>query len=375
MKRTYTSRKYGFFPPLLITAITMNLFASETFCSLAQAALPSLQFDVEHRVACVDVQDQSQFKTEKGERLVQARIPISTLVRHGSPDKLVQLLMRIENPDRSIQVVDYQPRTTLATDIVGNIGIETKQDQAAAFDLTLSGQQAGIRGTTSADFGTKQGKSVKWQHLPPLELLAASGTIARGSGAYFKLKSSRRTSLEGNRNFTLLLRVPRDWQSGVLHIDCMGQARQRSTLTQREETVTCGHHRFVVALHATGNALAQRHAERLIQADKALRQSAIVHEQQILARAYPYPGYRIAAFLQTVEPQIPDHWLETVLFHLPRSEEPLQENPFGNWARLPAPVHDAARQYLRAKRQLQLANGLRPLVRFSSTAARVKKVD
>ena len=236
--------------------------------------------------------------------------------------------MRIENPDRSIQVVDYQPRTTLATDIVGNIGIETKQDQSTAFDLALSGQQAGILGTTSVDLGNKQGKSVKWQHLPPLELLSASGTIARGSGAYFKLKSSSQTSLEGNRNFTLLLRVPHDWQSGVLHIDCRGQARQRNSLTQREETVTCGHHRFVVALHATGNSLAQRHAERFIQADMTLRQLAVVHEQQILERAYPHAGYRIAAFFQTIEPQIPNHWLEMVLFHLPRSDEPLQETPF-----------------------------------------------
>jgi len=375
MKRTCTRRNHGAFSAALITAITINLFGNGSFISLAQATLPSLQFDVEHRVACVDVQNQSQFKVEKGERLVQACIPISTLVRQGSPERLTQLLMRIENPDRSIQVVDYQPRTTLATDIVGNIGIETKHDQSSAFDLALSGQQAGILGTTSVDLGNKQGKSVKWQHRPPLALLSASGTIARGSGAYFKLRSSSQTSLEGNRNFTLLLRVPHDWQSGVLHIDCRGQARQRNSLTQREEVVNCGHHRFVVALHATGNLLAQRHAERFIQAEMSLRQLAVVHEQQIQERAYPHAGYRIAAFFQTIEPQIPNHWLEIVLFHLPGSDEPLREPPFANWSRLPAPVHVAARQYLRAKRQLQLANGVRPLERFSSTATGAGKVD
>jgi hypothetical protein len=106
-----------------------------------------------------------------------------------------------------------------------------------------------------------------------------------------------------------------------------------------------------------------------------LRQLAAIHERQILERAYPHAGYRIAAFFQTIEPQIPNHWLDMVLFHLPRSDEPLREIPFANWSRLPAPVHAAARQYLRAKRQLQLANGVRPLERFSSTATRVGKAD
>jgi len=375
MKRTCARHNRGVFSPTLITAITITLFSNGSFIPLAQATLPSLQFDVEHRVTCVKVQNQTQFKVEKGERLVQACIPISTLVRQGSPARLGQLLMRIENPDRSIQVVDYQPRTTLATDIVGNIGIETKRDQSTAFDLALSGQQAGILGTTSVDLGNKQGKSVKWQHLPPLALLSASGTIARGSGVYFKLKSSNQTSLEGSRKFTLLLRVPHDWQSGVLHIDCRGQATQRNSLTQREEIVNCGHHRFVVALHATGNLLAQRHAERFIQAEMTLRRLAVVHQQQILERAYPHAGYRIAAFFQTIEPQIPNRWLEMVLFHMPRSDEPLRETPFASWSRLPAPVHAAARQYLRAKRQLQFANGIHPLERFSSTTSRAGKVD
>lgn len=345
---------------LVYTILLQLLQAAVVLPPVTSAALPSLQFDVKHRIACVDIQESPEFKVEEGERLIQAQIPVSMLVQHGSTEGLVQLLIRFENPDRSLQVVDYQPKTTLSTDIVGSIGIETKQDKSAILDLTLSGNQAGIRGTTSADFGSKSGKCIKWQHLPPLELLAASGTISRGSGVYFKLKSSKRTSLEGNRNFVLLLRVPRDWQAGILHVDCLARGKQRSVITSSEETVDCGHDRFVVALYASGNKLAQQQADQLIQADATLRKLAGQHQQQILDRAYPYPGYRWVVFLQAAKPQIPPSWLETVLFHMPASEEPWKEKPFGSWARLPDPVQQAAQQYLQAKRQLLLSGGQLP---------------
>ena len=336
---------------LAILLVTTPLRSS----SLYAADLPSLQFDVKHHVACVDVAQGGQFKAVAGKRLIQAKIPVSTLVQHGSAQELLQLLIRFENPDRSVQVIDYQPKTTLATDIVGNIGIETKQDKSAAVGVTLSGNQAGIRGTTSADIGSKRGQCVKWQHLPPLELLSASGTIARGSGVYFKLKPSKRTSLEGNRDFVLLLQVPESWQSGLLHIDCRAEAEQRSSISNWSEKVTCGHNRFVVALYAANNKKAQGRANRLVSADKRLRQMAQTHQQQIQQSAYPYPGYRLAVFFQIVEPRIPSHWLETVLFHVPGSNEPFQEPPLESWSDLPTPVQGAAQQYLAAKRQLQLA--------------------
>lgn len=342
----------------LLCALVIQLLNYSTVSTpVVGAGLPSLQFDVKHRVACIDVQSSQQFKAEAGERLVQARIPVSTLVPRGSAQGLVQLLIRFENPERSLQVIDYQPKTTLATDIVGNIGIETKQDKSAGVGLTLSGDQVGIHGTASADLGIKSGRCVKWQHLPPLELLSASGTISRGSGVYFKLKPSKRTSLEGNRDFVLLLRVPQSWQSGLLHVDCLAQGKQRSLITNREETVTCGHSRFVVALYASGNKVAQRQAGRLIRSDATLRQVARLHRQQISDRAYPYPGYRLAVLLHAAEAQIPDSWLETVLFHMPDSDEPFKEPPFVSWSKLPDPVRQAAEQYLQAKRQLQLAGG------------------
>ena len=64
MKRTCIRRNHGAFLPTLIVAVTINLFGNGIFISLAQATLPSLQFDVEHRVACVDVQNQSQLIME-----------------------------------------------------------------------------------------------------------------------------------------------------------------------------------------------------------------------------------------------------------------------------------------------------------------------
>ncbi len=324
--------------------------------SLLSADLPILQFDVRHRVACIDVSQDDHFKTVLGKRLIQAKIPVSTLVRHGSAQELLQLLIRFENPDRSVQVIDYQPKTTLATDIVGNIGIETKQDKSAGVGVNLSASQAGIRGTTTAEIGSKHGQSIKWQHLPPLELLSASGTIGRGSGVYFKLKPSKRTSLEGNRDFVLLLQVPESWQSGVLHIDCRAEGLQRSSITNWSEKVTCGHNRFVVALYAANNKRAQQQASLLVSADKQLRQMAAAHRQEIEQSACPHLGYRLGVLFQLLEPRIPSQWLDTVLFHVPGTSKPFQEPPLASWPELPAPVQGAAQQYLAAKRKLQVAS-------------------
>ena len=110
----------------------------------------------------------------------------------------------------------------------------------------------------------------------------------------------------------------------------------------------------MVALYAANNKSAQQQASLLVSADKQLRQVAAAHRQQIEQSACPHLGYRLGVLFQLLEPRLPSHWLDTVLFHVPGSNKPFQEPPLASWPELPAPVQGAAQQYLAAKRQLQV---------------------
>ena len=107
------------------------------------AGPPAVQFDVRSVVECRDVTTAEFAATNPDERLVEARFQVSTLIQHGNADDLIQYLYRIESRQGTAQVVDYQPKTTLATDIIGNLGIENKREDAKSLGVTVSGPTAG----------------------------------------------------------------------------------------------------------------------------------------------------------------------------------------------------------------------------------------
>ena len=142
-------------------------------------------------------------------------------------------------------------------------------------------------------------------------MLTASGTIDRGRGVYFKLKPSPRTTLEGAYEYVVVLRVPRNWRSGLLFVSSDASGNERSVLPGDEQTTKLGRGRFVVAIYQQGDTAAQQAASRYGQAELALQQTIARKRGELDRRMYPTPLHRLGV---TRDNALARDWLETVMF-------------------------------------------------------------
>ena len=320
--------------------------------STTRAQTPSVQFDVNSMVGCRDVTPWEFEQSNPDEKLMEAKFQVSSLIREGHEDGLIQYLYRFESPERSLRIADYLPKTTLATNVIGNVGMETKVEKSSSLGFTAAGNyDQVVQGDATAARSSKTTSSVRCELLPRLELLAAAGTTSRNTGVYFKLKPSDRISLEGAKDFALVLRVPRTWRGDYVRVVCEAKSHKRGVVLPFDTAVTCGSAGFVVALYDARDQSAKTAARRFVRAEQQLLNVATTHRKEIERRKYPTVGHEIAANLALVNPKIPRTWLRDVY----------QRNTSAGSGRyerhLPDQVRQAASQFRMAKRTLHQLSG------------------
>ena len=230
---------------------------------------PRVQFDVPYAVACRDVSPPGYLTANPGLKLIEARLEISSLLTAGHEKDLTQYFIRIDSPAHSLTVVDYLPQTRHESRLVGPLTIQNSKEKSATLGINLSGKYEPITAGATAGIGQKTTSSVKYELLPPLESVAASGTLLRGSAVFFKLKSTPRQLLEGSRQFALVLRVPAAWRMDCLRVRCEAEGLQRSLLSTVSEPVNCGQREFLVALYQEGDEQARLKSEELARREAA----------------------------------------------------------------------------------------------------------
>ena len=232
--------------------------------NLTPAASPQVAFDVASLVECRDVTTPEFAKLHRNERLIEARLQISALVSGGSTDKLTELFYRIDSPERSMQVVDYLPRTTLASDYAGNVGIEEKVEQSTALGLNAAGAYGPLTASNATlSASDKNANCRRYELLPPLETVAASGTLERGNGVYFKLRPTARNSVEGAKEIIVILRTPSTWRADYVTVRCQALGQPSHVPFSSRETQICGQGSFVVALYLASDEDARVAAPRV----------------------------------------------------------------------------------------------------------------
>ena len=173
----------------------------------AWAESPRVHFDMPYAIACRDVTPPQLAAADPGQRLIEARFEISSLLLAGREQDLSQYFIRIDSPRRTLAVVDYLPKTIHESPLASPIVMERSHEFGGKIGINLSGKYEVLPNAgPGAEFGAKQGSCVKYELLPPLETVAASGTLLRGAGVFFKLKSSPRHLLEGAGEYALVLR-------------------------------------------------------------------------------------------------------------------------------------------------------------------------
>ena len=308
------------------------------------AAPAEVRFDVGRLVACRDVTTEEFAAANPEECLLQAKLEISSLVTRGDGANPLEHFYQFTFPHRRLQIADYQPRTVAGSDYAGNIGVERHKESTRSAGLAVSGGWEYFANVTgSGDAGSKQGTNVRFELVPQQEVVAASGTMQRGCGVYFKLKRMRQSLLEGSKEFVITFRAPRSWRGDYVHVRCRATGVQRSAVRQFEEEVSCGEANFIVALYLEGDEAAKRAASRLSDTAMELSRSAARNQEQIRKHNYPTVFHEFGALLGAVEPKISDGWLTEVIY-LPQQGRLQQITQ-----QLPGDVRQAASNYLAAR--------------------------
>jgi hypothetical protein len=303
-------------------------------------------FDAPTTIAVRDITTEEHRISHPSARLIEVKIPISVLVGRGGERDLQELFYRFDYPASGVEIVDYLPKTTLSSDVVGNIGLEKRTEDSSSLGLSLSGVMQPLAGTLSGNLSDKESNSVRYELLPPLETVAASGTMNRRTSVYFKLKPTPRISLEGDKEFVLMLRVPADWRGDYVYWRCQAAGTRRGMTPPFETSAPVSRRQFIVSLYLEGDEPARHTAERFAVMERRLRVAAVRHEKQISRQSMPTVAHRVGAWFSVVSPKIPDDWLDHVLVASPQAARSSLV------PQLPEPVRHATQNYLEAKQQL-----------------------
>lgn len=242
---------------LLVVSFTLASAAQTVF-----AEAPRVHFDVPFAVACRDVTPADFSAANPGQKLIEVKLEISSLLTAGSERDLTQYFIRVDSPERTLAVVDYLPKTSHESRLAGNVNVQKGKEHGTTLGINFSGKYELITAVgPSAGVSDKSTSCVKYDLLPPLETVSASGTLLRGSAVFFKIKASPRQLLEGTREYGLVLRVPTSWRADYLRVHCEAEGIQRSVVSTFDEEMTCGQREFLVSLYQTGDEQARRTAE------------------------------------------------------------------------------------------------------------------
>jgi hypothetical protein len=248
----------------------------------AAAQSPEVHFDMNPVVACRNVTTPQFEASNPDERLVEADFEISALIRQGDEDDLLQFFYRLELQDASVSIVDYSPQTTLASDQASNVTKEERTEKSNHVGVVFTSPLDWPgKLTASSDLGQKSMGSTRYELVPEMTAVTASGTVQRGRGVYFKLRPSRSHTLEGARRFSVVMRVPAGWRGGYAHWNCSASGIGRGLVRTLDERIQCGERRFVVALYLDGDAEAKAAAQRLVRAETDLWRAVTTRRAEI----------------------------------------------------------------------------------------------
>lgn len=326
----------------LFTCLFWGLLLSITF-----AAPQAVRLDLPPMVPAFPMANLDANRVYPNHRFFHIELPISTMVESTYRGELDELVVEISSHHPGIQIADYAPRTELAPSTQGPISVSQNYDRQR--DAAIQGAAAypGV-GWARGHAAFQDNVTLQRTYLeaPPTQLVAASGTLDRRSGVYFKFRKSPQTSLEGEHTVHMLWEVPPGWRGDLLEVSCTAVGGAKSKTLQAS--------RFLLAVYQAGDQVAADVAKGHGLYEQRLRWAAQQHAKQIQRVNRPTPIHSVGLALDVLDPVIPDSWLESILF----GSTP--QYPMGSTARLPVDVRVAILDYLDQKIAMQTLAGLLP---------------
>jgi hypothetical protein len=245
---------------------------------LASADAPSVKFDVPALASVRQLLTDSEHSITSTQKTIEVIIPVSTEIQLADRGSIAEFRFDVFWNRNVYPICDYGPRTQTFSEIDGLVSVSKTSDRNASIGLNLSGGVGTANGTVSGDLGTKESTKRSYQEVPQHEVLVASGTIHRGTGAFFRFHPSRSETLEGGRDLVVAFQVPQHWRGGVLQIECHAQGA-RKVLGAWSEPFESSRS-FVLPIYLEGDDQARQKATEFVRSEQRLRQRWSRHQRQ-----------------------------------------------------------------------------------------------
>ncbi|MFN6136991.1 MAG: hypothetical protein ACK480_00645 [Planctomycetota bacterium] len=285
------------------------------FCvgvQIGASALGQVAFDVNASAPARSLYAHSAFARTPNSRLVSLELDVSTLFQPGAEQSVKEVMIQAACRRDDVVVVDYWPRTELQSDIEGSMQVLQERDQSRDANLQGIGGYPGIGSVSGAwNQSDYQTQSVQFIQRPAKELTIAAGTTNRQRGVYFKIRPNSQTTIEGSRKLGLLLSVPENWRADLMDVTI--QAAGLEPPHHRKEAVVA-RQSFVVSLYQENDAVASAAVAEYVKQQANLIRCVKQFSKTIEQRSFPTPLHKIGAKLDLYEPEIPDNWLDTIVY-------------------------------------------------------------
>jgi hypothetical protein len=247
--------------------------------TVAALAEDAIHFDLPATAAAVDV---TPCESLGAERLVSIEFRLSLIADSLPSPKVEQVVVQICPMGGEAMVADYAPRTELASKYAGNIEVTESKEVTDHYGASIDGAYGHlVRGNIGADRGEKSLNATKFNRVAPMHVVAASGTTHRGRGVYFKLRADDQQVLEGDKRFTIVLRVPEHWRGELIDFRVEAESVIKSfssSLTSLAgippKSQVIGRSRFIVATHCNDDVEMTAAALRLAEYESSMRSTA-----------------------------------------------------------------------------------------------------
>ncbi|MEZ6119116.1 MAG: hypothetical protein R3C28_21450 [Pirellulaceae bacterium] len=312
-----------------------TMLVATLFVSALQAmgwSNPAVRFDVDGTVVCWDRTDDSFTAAHPGYRLYEAKFRISSFQTSSTAPGELSVL--ISAP--SLFVQDYAPRTLLESDVVGNISHNQQSEKNSNIGLTAtSSWDLPFAASANASDNRRRSESSQFETRPSKSLVQASGTLRRGTAAFFKFHANSQSSLEGAREVTLWLQAPDDWRADYVTVLCSSKS---------DDNKVADRDLFTVGLYRAGDGEAKQAADEIVQTERLVRRTAS-HVVRTRSNKNPF-----TSIFKSNEPKLPEDWLATVLTSRAASRT------FAFEKQLPRDVREAVTALTNAKQQVATFN-------------------
>jgi len=308
-------------------------------------------FDVNAMAPARAVQAYGMMSRLPGSRFVEVQLDTSALFQPGSERVVQETMVRVVSRHEEVLVADFSPRTEMQSDVFGSVQVSLDSERVRELGLQAVGGVPGLGSANGFANQTDVGHhNVHFARKPAMELLTASGTLARHRGVYFKMRQSSQMTLEGARQFRIVFEVPENWRADLLDvtIEAIGlefpNARRTSVLTSQP---------FVVAVYQEHDEVAARAASNYIKQQSNLIQASRSFARTIEHRNFPTPFHKLGAKLDLYEPEIPKGWFEALVY------QPGASTHISKLSPLPVDVRVAVMNYLDQKMWIESLSGIK----------------